>query len=259
MIKRITQLYGRYCAWLGWNPPGALTSKGWRLFNEEFKEKAPIRYWIGHDFRHAVTLPIKWKYDAVRNWIRFRTYDKYHIVKTGLKPDYYGFGERILHANFNMLKDFVECDKSWHGFWSQDEKEKQTWCQKYIPFYWTFVEFRRPDLGINHLEWEMTLDDPSLPPQDQSPEQACSAREQMALYKWWTEIRPSRKEEPMIEYSDQGLGMMSILDDDFDHDAEDYKRNQDILERNEKLREEWNREDEEMLIRLVKIREHLWT
>lgn len=258
MIKQIKNLRHKISAWLDWYPPGSLTSKGWRLFRQEFKEQAPIRYWLMHDFRYAVILPIQWKYRAINDWVRYRTYDRYHVVKTGLQPDYYGFEDRSIHACFNMLKDFIEVEKSWNSFVC-DENRSETWYEKYVPFYWKFVEFRRPDLGIAYLEWEATLDDPNLPPSQQSPHQAVSAREQLALYKWWTETRPSRKEEDVWEYSDQGLGILSVLDDDFDHEAEDYKISHEAMERNEKLREQWDKEDEDMFIRLVKLRKALWT
>lgn len=259
MIKRIKKVYSKFDSWMDWNPPGALTAKGWRLFKEEFKEKAPIRYWLKNDFRHKVTLPICWKFRAVNDWIRYRTCYRYHVVKTGLQPDYYDFETRMLHANFNMFKDFIECEKAQRDWmWSDERKANERWYER-LPMYWKFVEFRRPEHGLKHLEWEATLDDPSLPPHEQSPAQAVSAREQLALYKWWVETRPARKEETLTDYDDQGLGIMGVFDDDFDRDAEDYKRHHDIFERNQLLHEEWKKEDEEMLIRLIKIRSELWT
>jgi hypothetical protein len=257
MIKRIKKIYKRYKAWLSWYPPGSLTASGWRLFDKEFKQNAPIRYWIKKDFRHEIILPIKWKYDAVCNWIRFRTYDKYHVVNTGLKPNYYDFDTRMLHVNFNMFRDFIECEKARLN-WCTGKKQNVKWYQK-LPFYWKFIEFRSPEDGLKYLEWEMTLDDPSLPPHEQSPEQAALAREQFVLYKWWTQDRPSREEESFVDYSDQGLGIMGVLDDDFDRNAADYLNAKKVIQKNNDLQDQWEKEDEEMLIRLVKIKGSLWT
>ena len=258
MHKRIKKLVKRFKYWLNYNPPGALTSKGWRLFEKEFKEKAPIRYWLKHNFRNAL-LPLKWKYEEISDWIRYRTYARYHVVETGLEPNYYDLETRMLHANFNMLKDFVEIEQAQRLYWYSDEyKEKASWCEKHLPFYYKFYPFRRPDLGIKNLDWEATLDDPTLPYYDQSPSQAQAAREIKALYIWWVKDRPARTEIDYISYNDQGLGILSSLDDDFDREAEDFKNHVKSLEDQTKQEEEWHDEDEKMFIRLIKIRRSLW-
>lgn len=241
-----------------YSPPGSMTSKGWRLFEKEFKERAPIRYWFKHNFRRGVIYPIKWKYDAIRYWIRYRTYDKYHVINTGLTPGYYEIDRLMLHGNFNMLKDFVEVEQAIQTYWSDDYKNA-SWCEKHMPFYRRFYPFRRPDLGIKHLEWASTLDDPSLPPYEQSPVQAAAARETLILYKWWVEVRPARKEIEHVHHDDQGLGMLSSLDDDFDREAPDFKAHVASMEASMEQEEQWIQEDTDMLVRLVKIRKSLWS
>jgi hypothetical protein len=158
-----------------------------------------------------------------------------------------------------MLVDYVEVEKAWHNFiWG--DIYKMSWCQKHMPLYNKFIPFRRPDLGMAHLDWEVTLDDPTIPSQDQSPQQAKDAREQRELYLWWTKIRPMRKELEPPRYSNQGLDdILAPLDDDFDHDAEDYKKHLEICGRNSVMAREWEKEDEEMLLRLIKIRKSMWT
>lgn len=244
---------------MDYNPPGAMTSKGWRLFEKEFKEVAPIRYWYKHDFRKAVIYPIKWKYQAISSWIRYRTYDKYHVLKTGLEPRYYEIETLMLHVNFNMLKDFVEVEQAIHSYWCSDEAKNASWCERHMPFYRFFYPFRRPDLGLKHLDWASTLDNPTLPAFEQSPAQAVAARETKALYLWWVNDRPARKEIEYHPYDEQGLGMLGSLDDDFNRDAEDYKKHVESMEARTVQEEAWNQEDEDMLIRLIKIRRSLWT
>jgi hypothetical protein len=258
MFKRKLTQFKR---WLDYNPPGSMSSKGWRLFGKEFKEKAPIRYWLKHDFRHAITLPVKWKYDKMRNWIRYRTYDKYHIVDTGLEPSYYDASTIMLHVNFNIMKDFVEVEQASQAYyWSDEYKEKATWCEKHMPFYRFFYPFRKPEFGIKHLEWAATLDDPKLPPHERCDHQAVHARELLAIYKWWVNERPARKAIEYTEYSDQGLdGMLACFDDDFDRNAPDFVEHQKSMHAAGEQEEEWEKEDEEMLIRLIKIRRGMWT
>jgi hypothetical protein len=253
MIKKLRR---RFAAWMSFNPPGALSSKSWRLFKNEFKEKAPIRYWLDNDLRMKVLYPIKWKYQAINQWIRYRTYDRYHIVHTGLKPGYHDVREQMLHVNFNMLKEFVEVEQAWRTFW-WDSDIKKTWIQRHSPIF--KMRFRNPELGIKHFEWATTLDDPSLPPHERCDQQAISAREILALYDWWVNKRPARKELKYPSYSNQGLGDLSLLDEDFDKESEDYKEYKKVVEKNNELEQTWNNEDNEMLIRLMKIRESLWT
>ena len=243
-----------------YNPPEALSARGWRLFDKEFKECAPIRHWIMNDFRKEIINPIYWKYRAVKEWILYRTIHKYHIVDSGLKPGYYEIDTLILHVNFNMLKDFVEVEQAIHDYhWTQEYREKATWCERHMPFYRIFYPFRRPDLGIKHLEWASSLDDPKLPPHEQCIDQAVNAREILVLYKWWVEDRPNRKEAEHIPFDSQGKGLLGFLDSDFDHEAEDYKKYTKSVESSYEQEEKWHIEDQEMLIRLMKIRRSLWT
>lgn len=245
---------------MDYNPPGALSSKGWRLFDKEFKERAPIRHWIKKDFRKTFILPIKWKYESINHWIRYRTYDRYHIVDTGLKPGYHEIDTLMLHSNFNMLKDFIEVEQAKRSYYWSDEYEKDaSWCEKHMPFYRRFYPFRRPDLGIKHLEWASTLDDPALPLYEQSPTQARAARESLALYNWWVNDRPARKEIEYVEYNDQGLGYLASLDDDFDKEAPDFKAHCVSAKSQFEQADSWEEEDTEMLVRLMKIRKSLWT
>lgn len=243
-----------------YDPPGSMTSRGWRLFEKEFKEKAPIRHWIVTDLKYSILMPIKWKYDKIRDWIRYRTYDRYHTVDTGLKPGYYGVENIMLNVNFNILKDFVEVEQAWSKYvWSDEYKKEASWFEKHMPFYYLLFPFRSPKKGVEYLEWASTLDDPNLPPHERCDHQAVAAREILALYKWWTEDRPARVELEYPEYSNQGLGIMAVFDDDFDRDAEDFKAHEAYTEKSEKQDKDWKDEDDEMLVRLVKIRHSLWT
>lgn len=51
-----------------------------------------------------------WAFKNIKWWVIYRTTERYHIVKTGLKPDYYETDKRMLHACFNLLKEFVEVE-----------------------------------------------------------------------------------------------------------------------------------------------------
>lgn len=252
MIKYIKRIYRYTCAWMKYRPPSSLTSVGWRLFEKEFKSVAPVRYWITHTLKYSVLMPIKWKYDNISLWVSHRTTSRYHIMDTGLPPGYYNISEQILHASFNSLKDFVEVDLALREHWCS--KSKKSWCEKHMPFYRIVYPFRNPLLGITHLEWEMTLDDPTLPAYERSPEQAKHAREVMALYKWWTETRPARI-EPIIRYPSNDF--FDIFDPIF-RNSQEYKLYRSDIKKSTKIKASWDKEDDAMLIRLMKIRHGLW-
>jgi hypothetical protein len=50
------------------------------------------------------------KIDSIYYWIRYRTFDKYHVVKTDLKPGYCDIDERMFRACFALLGQFVELE-----------------------------------------------------------------------------------------------------------------------------------------------------
>jgi hypothetical protein len=157
-----------------------------------------------------------------------------------------------------MLKDFVEISKAKYSCYGEEAKllYKKNWKYK-IPFYFKYC-FREPDLGIKHLLWESSLDDPSLPLDQQSPDQAVLAREVLELYIWWVKDRPSRKNIDVPTYDDQGL-VMSVLDSDFDRSAEDYRAFKVVNEQQKLLEENWQEEDDNNFHRLIKIRKLLDT
>ena len=141
-------------------------------------------------------------------------------------------------------------------YWADDVPK--TWCEQHMPFYRIFYPFRRPDLGIKHLEWASTLDDPTLPPFEQSVAQAVHARETLALYKWWVEERPARKRIEVRHPLAADAKPMDIFNPALKNSPE-YKQYRDDLDKSFKQGEKWDKEDDKMLVRLMKIRRGLWS
>lgn len=246
---------------MSYAPPSALTGKGWNYFDREFKQNAPIRYYLDRTFPRKFIYPVKWKIAAIRAWFRYRIIDVYHTLKTGLEPGYYLPGTQMLHVNFNLLKDFVEVEVSYNSL-AWNETHKSTWCEKHMPFYRAFRPFRNPQPGIEHLEWASTLDDPALPPLEQSVRQAQNAREVLFLYRWWVIDRPARQEIPHLRRrnadDDSIFSMFDTEDDDEDQKTFNLARFEN-MEARSKQTEEWAVEDTEMLVRLMKVRDGMWT
>ncbi len=87
----------------------------------------PIRYWLHNDAASLLIWPWSMRIARVNDWIRYRTYNRYHVVKTGMEPGYVDVTERMLHVNFNMLKDFVEIEKAHMWKWSENSFNGTTW------------------------------------------------------------------------------------------------------------------------------------
>jgi hypothetical protein len=178
---------------------------------------------------------------------------------------------------FNELVNFVEIEQAWHHcMWDKEAREK------YKTPWWRsgwlrWRTWRCPEAGVAHLTWagELKFDDQWIRPTDPSygkpTPQAEGAREILELYKWWTEVYLKRP-EPM-----DASGMSAIYereraareaageeDDIFvtinrkrtTEEQEEYDRAHAIQDAMEL---EYEREEEEMMIRLIKIRHHLWT
>lgn len=226
--------------WANYDTPAFLTMEGWNEFGRDFKTKAPIRYFLFHKLPIKIsTFKRKYISDPIY-WVKYRTTDKYHIVKTGLSPNYYETDYLMLHVNFNLLKEFVEIEcarlEDWQsrlGYW-QRIKEK-------------FLGYRSKKSGIAHLTWASSLG-------KESPSQAKAAKELLELYTWWTDIRPNRQELPLPVYAQTN-------DDEIFDFINDVKSPEETKYWKEKWKQKaaWDKEDENMLIRLMKVRTQMWT
>jgi hypothetical protein len=175
--------------------------------------------------------------DNIVDWIRYRTTRRnYHIVNTGLAPGYHDCDERMIHAIFNLLVDFVEIEKAWMNTWTDNAAySKLSWFDR------NFRRFRSPEDGIAYLNWEIN--------QCNLKDQSDSAKEILDLYTWWKEVRPNRP-DPYIEFDydfSKSFGLTTL------------KENRSILTKINEIENYYHQEDEDMLIRLMKIRRCLWT
>ena len=188
--------------------------------------------------------------NAVKNaerWIAFRTYDKYHVVKTDLKPGYYDIDTRILHSNFTLLVDFVEIEKaSLQYFFASYEEAKNN---SRVSFN-KLTKEQKKELGLQYLNWEIENDEEFFPKQ-----QKVSAKEIKNLYLWWTEVRPSRI-DPYDKYEEELDELSGSLNN---MPEKNKKKLINLYKKIAKLEDQYEKEDDAMLIRLMNVRRNLWT
>jgi len=249
--------------------PYAADSKGWKEWEAAAKAKHPLRYWFVEEAFDAIQKFIYWpveklynmKYYIVNRWI-----DQSHALVAHpkhIKPGQYrDFDYRILVCLFDELVDFVEIEKAYSNYrWSEEKQKGMKWWQV---GRWRTRTWRSAEAGIAHLEWESTLTDEEWI-EDKSQAkltlQAETAKEIIALYKWWTEVYPNRP-EPMdasgwsAYCDDQRERGIDFFEEDPEADKWDTRSMHDKMREMEKA---YEAEDTEMLIRLIKIRGSLWT
>lgn len=237
--------------------PKAATAQGWKVWHKE--NKAKFGYWLaeeGLDILQDIWMFIPDVYHNVSVYIRNRFIDKPHLLDTKLeRGKWHEFDSRLIHGMFEALVDFVEDEKAAMQRWSSGEKFKLPNAEK----------------GIEYLKWEMTLaeEKPDDPDHYPMPDQAARAKETLDLYNWWKYTRPLRKEpgdevglwpwyeEMRKKYGDDEADMWSILGREYN--AEDEAEHKRLLDASTQVETDQYNEDTEMMIRLVKLRESLWT
>jgi hypothetical protein len=178
---------------------------------------------------------------------------------------------------FNELVEFVEVETAWSNVaWDKESRKKYN-----APFYaWGWFRWRTwrsAEAGIEHLKWAMTLTNEEWLEEDNKHEagptgQATAAKEIFELYTWWKEVYPNRKDphdlsgwtvwcdrrREKLKDEDEDTRWRAMLggeDETTDEQAET-RRILDLLREIEKQQDD---EDTEMMIRLIKVRNHLWT
>lgn len=261
--------------------PAALPMADWGKWRKDTKKAYPVGWFVTETFpdllekipEHSIDYVNEVRY-FISNW-RGGTHRLDSTLSVGKWHEY---SERMLYSCFDSFVDHIEIDEAYsHIAWrNKDEMVKYhvPWYAKSRWFRWG-QKWRCPQAGIDHLKWEMTLDipDPNDPNWLASPHQAQSAREKMELYIWWKNVRPLRGdpwkasgfdefwEKMSTKYKDNGdvfTGWLGLSGKSKMTPAEQREYNR-LSEHRDSLEEQWKQEDTEMLVRLVKMRDSLWT
>lgn len=260
----------------GIEKPNTETVTGWANWKKSAKAQAPFVFWFTETaldkIQNFINYPID-KLTTLRYYLFNRFVARTHLCKTELPPGRYNdTGVRIFHGMFTELVNFIEIEKAWiHVAW---DKENQTiyglpWWKRHLPSLCWWGQWRSPAAGLAHLEWEKTLvyDFNYLPEEDRVKQedynkpttQALAAMEQYELYVWWTLIRPNRPDPSVVS----GWGALGDMDESslgfLDKLHEPQSRYREAMEAQMKIEEQYEKEDVDMMVRLVKIYDTLWT
>lgn len=277
----------KFADWVrGVQKPPYLEWRQWDTWNEVTKLSKPLRYFLAEEgldrLQDIVMFPNDVVY-SIRLWIENKYINKTHaLTSSSLKRgDFHEFETRMLHCLFDELVNFVECEKAWMAVICESDPVKYP-----RPKFRFFKTYRNRQAGLDYLNWEASVRDNN----GELREQAKSAKEILELYHWWTETRKNRpdiyeesgwnkisgesnKEEfhagweafdKAFEDVDAALknpidNITELTETAKSEFAEKAKYVKEILDKLNELEESYNNEDEEMLIRLVKVRMSLWT
>lgn len=213
----------------------------WRDWEQTAKSAHSFRFWLAEDGLDLLQRFFYWPSDRfrdIRAYINNRWITRSHCLTAhprDIKPgSWRDVGDRFLPCMFNELVDFVEIENAWMLVAFDDEARK-----KYQTPWWrtNFLRLRAwrcAEAGVESLERETKLICDEEWGYNSSSEnygkpmpQAIAAQEILDLYRWWKEVRRGRAGQ------------------EYDFTSEEYEKQK--------------AEDDEMLIRLIKIRWCLWT
>jgi len=253
------------------------TSEEWADWNDKAKGYNPVRYWLAEEglghLQDFVTYPIRKIYD-VKYYINNRYITRTHALTAhprDIKPGSWSdVGDRFLPCLFNELVDFVEVEQAWsHIAWGSKEDRAKYDAPFYATGWWRWRTWRCSQAGLDHLDWAMSLTDVEWLDEDKKhlakpTSQALTAKEIKELYTWWTVTYRNRPDpyeaSGWSEYCDS---LRSQFGDNWigrsSKEPADVKVREKAHKLLAKIEKAYDKEDEEMLIRLIKIRDSLWT
>jgi len=252
------------------------TSEEWDDWTTAAQMKHNFRYWLAEEalghIQDFVTWPAR-KLNDIRYYINNRWVSRSHSLTAhprDIKPgSWCDVGNRILPCLFNELVDFVEIEQAWHHcLWSDDMKTKYN-----VPWYrkgWLrWRTWRCPEAGMEYLRWAETLTNAEFLDDDKKHEaeptyQAKAAKEIIELYTWWTVTYRARPDpydaSGWTEYCEASrLANGGKLSFSGDKSPELKKMSDKAHKLLQKIEAQYEKEDEAMMIRLIKIRNSLWT
>ena len=218
--------------------PLSETYDGWNTWEYMNRKEHPLGYFLTETFpnfmddtKSLIINPIEELYYSLKN----RFVRKYYLIDTGLnRYQYYDKDTIMLHANFKMLVDYVEIELK--------------------------SLFDTDDI-ISELELYVENGNEGIPSWEKH------YIEVYYLYKWWTEQRPIREDGLSSSGYYELLKEYDVDEDTLSYFSESWrKQNPELYSKidssyrtSSEIENSYDKEDQEMLHRLIDIRQSLWT
>lgn len=172
-----------------------------------------------------------------KHWIRYRIFDKYHIVKTGEKPGYRCTDFIMTACIWNLVVDFVEQECAWMEVYCfEDEKE----AMKKLKRERFFGKLRSRELGEKYMK-RRCYD------RQNSEDRRLACRAILKAYKFYKDELPALNEELEMMYEAE--------------DREGLTRKQRLarVKKCAAFEEKINKKITNHLVKIVENRDVLWT
>jgi hypothetical protein len=220
--------------------PYALSGCDWMEYESWLKENHPFVWWFEHKFMDKVQDLFCYApkhLSAIKYYLKNRFIRETHNLQTNLKKgEYHEIDNRIIHGLFNTLVIFVEVEvANFHKKLNRDKKE--------------YAGFNNVDHAMAYFKFQIE--------QSEVVESHKNEHQEIIdLYEWWTKTRPSRV-DPFEAFPTDKDYLPGWCDKDISDEEkeENYKRYESIAA----LEKEYQQEDEDMMIRLIKVRQWMWT
>lgn len=255
------------------------TSEEWHEWETRAKAAYPVRWWLAEEGLDMVQKFVMWPSDklhSIKYYINNRWISRTHSLTAhpqDIKPgQWQDVGNRFLPCLFNELQDYVEIELAWWHLAWEGKEERAKYNAPWWRFgWWNMRLWRCPQAGLDNLEWQRNLrfgEDEGFEKGDphigQLTPQAKNAQEILDLYNWWTQVYRNRP-EPMeasgwsayceaARLANGGKMMFGA-----DKTPELKKMSDKAMKKLHKIEADYEKEDEAMMIRLIKVRNALWT
>ena len=252
------------------------TSEEWDNWTTAAQMKHNFRYWLAEEglshLQDFVTWPVRKLYD-IKYYINNRWVTRTHAPTAHVRDirpgDWCDVGNRFLPCLFNELVDFVEVELAWWHIAWDDEARKKFQAPWYARGWFRWRTWRNAECGLANLEWQRKLIHDEEYCKDQPyymkpTPQAVKAQEILDLYTWWTTTYRNRPDaydaSGWTEYCEASRiangGKLNWSSDKSPELKKMSNRSHKLLQ---KIEAAYEKEDEEMMIRLIKVRHGLWT
>jgi hypothetical protein len=171
---------------------------------------------------------------------------------------------------FNELQDFVEVELAWWHIAWDDEARAKFQAPWYARGWFRWRTWRNAECGIANLDWQRQLrwkEDEVGPDHKELGKltpQAVKAQEILDLYTWWTTTYRNRPDA----YEASGWSAACEAQREANGGKISFSTSKDpVLKKQsdkahkllQKIEADYEKEDEDMMIRLIKVRHGLWT
>ncbi len=234
--------------------PDAASMEEWEVWNNNAK-KSKLKWFFADTIPSWFSVTFSYRYTNFTSKLKSKYIRKHNLIRiNSLKDDeWYNTDTRMMHGMFGLLVDFVELEKAHMQVIFSEED---------APRYMRKANYRNGDLGLKYLDWEISLG------KEGGMNQSKNAKQIKALYLWWKYERPLRTELMDVKGS-MGISTNEFYSDTYDDaisftalgrkidkNPELYK---DVNEAYNNAEKKYEKEDEQMLTKLIKIRKSLWT